>query len=1017
MPAPRALPRERAGPNFARVGHFLFPGRPGRPALDTGMPRSLPPAAVLLAALLAACSPAPPPAAAPPPPASLVDDVEAARAYLEGERERVRDAGGAPSQRLRDMTRLGMWDEAESLLDRTRAADADFQTARAELRMEQHRYPEAKALVDAVLAAQPSHRRALLARARLQVQAWRLDDADSTAHSLLQRDARDEAATLLLGRIRMLRKEYAEALRLARQVQEWNPSNGDAYLLEADTRFWQEDPSGAEAPLVRALSLDPFDPDARFSYGYAIWRRVDATQLGAMAAQWNLALEVDPLHYVTHWHFGNGHTNLTYADYVTPSDSTVRERLAAADSLIAADRIPEAVEAAREVGREFPGSVLPPMLRASAFYMAWDQDRAMRLDSAEAIFRGVLREKPNYGPAHNGLAAVIKQRQVEVLADFDSLQAVIAAVPTPPDAALAFVFPDLAYYPGVRVERMVRQELGPSAAYLPLIERQGRRYRIPPLHVDLARAMGSSYFRTATTFDNRQWMDIRGVGSGAAAIEYVERGAFQERNVLLHEYVHLFHGIVFTDAESRRVRELYHAAMREGRALDYYAANNESEFLAQAYPAFLSPVKVHPLNHKSMNTRDDLRAKDPATFAFVDSLVEKQRAFLGGDPFAFRSNWAQVFVNLSEEARREAGVEPAERERVAVALLDTAMVWDAAYLPALLSRAALARDAGRFDEAGSWLDRAEALDPRYAPVYAARADLVGAREAPQALERRADLLRQALGLETDLAIRAELNEALRGLYLSYARLPEAIAVAEEYAADAPTVSTYLRDRRDEAAAFARELRASAGYAGETLDFFRALVGQKPQNYPLRAQFADALVAAGRLDEAAATLEEAQRILQAAGSASAAFAGRLAEIRLQQGDTAAARAALEPVLEGGERGDLRVVRTLIATGQSTEGNRRLGESPEPATAFDRAELAFTRAWISAWRGDPAEAERLYGEALLANPYHRAARVRLAGLLRAAGREEEALRLIAAGDALPLPLGPDFRRELEAGPGGA
>ncbi|MDZ7807323.1 MAG: hypothetical protein U5K71_09415 [Gracilimonas sp.] len=40
---------------------------------------------------------------------------------------------------------------------------------------------------------------------------------------------------------------------------------------------------------------------------------MDATQLDNMAGQRNLAFEVNPLHYLTHWHFGNGHTNLTYA--------------------------------------------------------------------------------------------------------------------------------------------------------------------------------------------------------------------------------------------------------------------------------------------------------------------------------------------------------------------------------------------------------------------------------------------------------------------------------------------------------------------------------------------------------------------------------------------------------------------------------------------------------------------------------------------------------------------------------
>src|SRR5690606_13496709 len=114
----------------------------------------------------------------------------------------------------------------------------------------------------------------------------------------------------------------------------------------------------------------------------------------------------------------------------------------------------------------------------------------------------------------------------------------------------------------------------------------------------------------------------------------------------------LFHGTVLTDAEVRRVRELYHDAMRNGRALDYYAANNESEFLAQAFEAYLSPVKAHPLNHKSMNTHDDLRRLDPATYAFVDSLIARQNAALEGDRDALAGNWAQVYTRLSEMARR-----------------------------------------------------------------------------------------------------------------------------------------------------------------------------------------------------------------------------------------------------------------------------------------------------------------------------------------------------------------------------
>src|SRR5690606_27853852 len=204
-------------------------------------------------------------------------------------------------------------------------------------------------------------------------------------------------------------------------------------------------------------------------------------------------------------------------------------------------------------------------------------DRDQRLDSAQAVFEAILARKPNYGPAHNGLAAVIKQRHFSVHAAFDSLEREIANTSTAADPAFDAVFSDMAMYPGDRVRQMARQQLGPSYAYLDMLARQGKVFRIPPLHHDLAQAMDRRFFRGATTFDNRQWMDIRGVGSGAAGIEYVERGSHQERNVLNHEYVHLFHGQAFTDAESRRVRELYYDAMANGRVIDYYAANNESE--------------------------------------------------------------------------------------------------------------------------------------------------------------------------------------------------------------------------------------------------------------------------------------------------------------------------------------------------------------------------------------------------------------------------------------------------------
>jgi len=960
------------------------------------------------------------------------DDVAAARRLLEAERAEARSGVGLDAAaQARRLIELGLWEEAEAVIAEA-APSPEVRLAAAELHFRRHRYPEAEAIVEEVLAADPANHEARLLRGRLAVQAWDLEAAAAEAESLLGERGRDVEAALLLGRIRLLEKRYDEALEWVRRVQRWDRREAGAYLLEADVRFWDQDPARAEAPLARALELDPLDADARFAYGYAIWRRVDATQLGAMAAQWELALEVDPLHYVTHWHWGNGHTHLTYADYAHPTDSIVRDRLLEVRARLARNEVGEAIERSREIEREFPESVLPALTRGSAFYMAEALPPAERLDSAEATFRRILERKRHYGPAHNGLAAVIKKRQFLYLRTYDSLEAVIASTPLPDDPVFDAVFRDVRAYPGDRVRRMVRRQLGPSIAYVPLLHRLGLTFTIPPLHVDLAEAMGRPGLRTSTTFDNRQWMDIRGIGGGATGIEYVERGAHWERNVLVHEYAHLYHGRVLTDAENRRIRDLYHRAMAEGRALDYYAANNEHEFFAQAYEAYLSPVKVHPLNHKSMNTRADLERRDPATFAFIDSLVARQEAAIAGDPAALRSNWAQVYTSLAAAERRTAAGRggPAGRGlgrgrtagaglATARALLDSALVHDPEYLPAFLEYAALLRDAGDFRAAGDWLDRAEAIDSGYAPIHRARAELVAAEAEAEgregtsaALEAQVAHYERALELEHDLAERARLNQELRELYAAHGRVAEAIRTAEAYVADAPTVSTYLRDRKDEAAAFAAELRAATGHAGETLDFFADLVARKPQHYGHRLQYADALAMAGRLAEAAATLEEAQRILLAAGSPRTDYTVRIAGLRLALGDTAAARETLRPVLENPSRdaGDPRLLRILVELGEGDEVDRRLSRLAPGRSPAENAEMAFTRAWIAERRGDAASAERGYREALEANAHHLEARVRLAALLGRTGRGGERDRIAAAADSLPSPLGPDFRRLL-------
>lgn len=271
------------------------------------------------------------------------DEVAAIRQRLQPERKAALASAQSPAAKAERLLELGEWQAAERLLQEA-TPDHRVWLAQARLAILQNKFKQAEALVQQVMEQEPQNREALLLQSKLQVQAWELNKAKATLQHLFRQKPEDEAAALALGRILMLEKKYDQALAWAKKVQQWNPRNAQAYLLESDVHFWNQKPELAEQPLINSLTLDPFNADARFNYGYAIWRRVDATQLNAMAGQWELALALNPLHYVTHWHWGNGHTNLTYADYAQPEDEEVRQALKPADKLLSENKLREALK-------------------------------------------------------------------------------------------------------------------------------------------------------------------------------------------------------------------------------------------------------------------------------------------------------------------------------------------------------------------------------------------------------------------------------------------------------------------------------------------------------------------------------------------------------------------------------------------------------------------------------------------------------------------------------------------------
>lgn len=869
---------------------------------------------------------------------------------------------------ISNMLKLGVWDRALQLINAGKSTSADYKLLRADYLILNNDFKGAERLVNSVLATRPANEKALRLKAYLQIQAWRLPQAIASCKRSLARNPNQEETELLVGRALLLQKKYRQALNIAKKLEAKNANNAGAYLLEADVYFWNQHPDQAEAPLKKSLTIDPYNADARFSYGYAIWRRIDATQLNAMAAQWEVALAVNPLHFSTNWHWGNGHTNLTYADYAEKNDEEIRRALAPADSLFSANKINEAIAYTRTVQQKYPGSVLPLMHRGSLYYSAFDSNRKLRLDSAEKIFRQILARKKHYGPAHNGLAAVIKSKRIPYLHLYDSVTHVLNTLKIADEKNFLKVFPDVSYYPGHLAKAMVYNQLYAAKVYFPFLAKEGNAFRVSPLHVDLAITMKAPSFRYSTTFDNRQWMDIRGVGSGAADIEYVERGAYEERNVILHEYTHLYDGRVFTDEETRAVRAHYYKAMAEHRTLDYYSQNNESEYLAQTYPAYFEPVKVHPLDFKSMNTRADLIAKDPGMYKFIDKLVKRQRAYLAGDKSAMASNWAEVYLNLStRSARRRDSAKTAR-------YLDTALTYDSKYLPVYLAYSRLETSRKNFTAAMQWLQKAEAVNANYAPIYVAHANLVEAQytakllDQPTSVAQQADYLNKAAKIEDDYMEQASINRQLREMYRDNGLIAEAIDAAAYYAKNGASVSTYLRDQRDDAAAFVDVNKSELGYP-EPVAELQHLVEQKPQNFNFRSMYAEALAANRQYPKAIETLQQAQRILQAGGNGSPGLNLQIATYYNELGQKDSVIKYLPPPAEFKNAKDangLYYIRLLSATGKANEAAEMLKPFPLTGTQAYLSAYAYTEGKMQE-AAQPDLAAASYEKAIKYNPY--------------------------------------------------
>ncbi len=943
------------------------------------------------------------------------EPMEALQELRETRNQFMQSPQAGTSAGIRQMIALGLWSNAAMRLVRLGIPDTpEALLAWIDWSMANHQYAQAEGYLAHYESLLPGTLDGMVIRAQLYHQAWLLPAAAAQADRAIAEYPDSPGGYVTKAAVLISQQQYDSALAVAKQVQARFPDSGKGWLLAAEVFFWKRNNPQAGEALAVSLQKDPLDADARFWYGYYLWRKGDATLLPEMTWHWEVALAVNPLHYFTHWHWGNGHTAFTFVDYAEPDEEVIRQDLAEAERMVAHDSLGLALELIRGISENHFSSAIPDLALGSVYYLAEEMPRETRLDSALAAFQRSLKRKPHFGPAHNGVAAVIKQRQFSYLDAFDSLENAIHAVQIPADAAFDEVFSDLSAFPGTRARNMVWNQLYTAKAYLPLLSRMGESFHILPLHQDLALVMGDPYFREAVTFDNRQWMDIRGVGSGATGIEYVERGAHLERNVTLHEYMHLIHGSLLTDREVRRISSLYFQAMKEGRTLDYYAESNDFEYFAQAYPAYFSQIKVHPLNHKSLNTRADLLRKDPQMYAFVDSLVKKETAALGGDLAPMKANRAQLYVRLAETSLRQG-----EDNRAGL-LLDTALVWQPGYLPAWVGKTQVALAKHNWTDARAWMEKAKKAFPDSPETLALQAEVdeslffAGELAAIEARTSIQSNLEKAFEAEKDPQRKADYAALLWSSYQRFAQIEKAQAFAESFALSSPSVSSQLRRMILMAQATAAEEQGSMGYLDEARQFFEAAITQNPQEQYLRMAWSRVLAENGQPAEAYDVLQSAEALFAASGRLRGDMAALMVWELLMQGKVSEARKLLEPMRDGAfaRTGDPFVwVRIYLTLDDLSMANKLLAAEAAVKYPRQRAEYFYHKGLLLQSTGDVYGAMNAWSAALEENAYHLSTRLALLGELKTLNDQKSVKKIAGKGLMLPLPPGPAPEMELQ------
>ncbi|MEW6127040.1 MAG: tetratricopeptide repeat protein [Acidobacteriota bacterium] len=434
------------------------------------------------------------------------------------------------------------------------------------------------------LKINPSNEAALIGRAAVDLMRRDYNNAETYLLNLLSANKQSLTARTALAKVFLDSNQLDKAATEAERVLAVDANNKDALYILAFVKATGGEAKEARAMARRALELDPFNPNLRRLLSQYVDGRAGYTQRVSRAAQ---------------------------------------ERFETGRALKQAGNFTEAEKVFEQALK------LEPLYYRALIALGDMHLRRGAYEQAMKLAQKALTVDGEGASAHLIFCyAVIGMREASRIAiGASDFAKAFFKQPAPPKFALtAEIFPNYKNL-NAREQIVIDGAVAPLAHFLPTLAAKKARHYLIAFDERASDIRGVEDVERERTFDGRFFASLRGVGGRVtvSGIEYIEMAARAGFHTIAHEFAHQVQMLAMERADLNRLRKLYQTAVREGRALDYYAESDELEYFAQGYEAFIAEIKRPATGMTARHTRQELIARDPDLYGFIEGLTRREQ--------------------------------------------------------------------------------------------------------------------------------------------------------------------------------------------------------------------------------------------------------------------------------------------------------------------------------------------------------------------------------------------------------